>query len=296
MSFQKIFVLGAGAIGSSIGALLSVNNDVTLIGNKAHIEAINSHGLIIEEETRREFRAKAETAINEIQPGSLILLTTKAHDAVPAIRSIKRLLKSDTVVLVLQNGLEIRETVQKIVGAKGEFVRGLVLMAAEFLEPGKIKFWNGQTIIEATATGKKIASLFNESGLRTKFSDDIRREEWGKMVINCVINPLTTILKVRNNEIITDSLEGIRRKIIEECIDVAKAEGVILKSQLEKKLEHKILSYTNYSSMCQDIMRRKKTEIDFLNGAIVKLGKKHGIQTPVNETLVGLIKFSEATK
>lgn len=163
MSFQKIFVLGAGAIGSCYGALLSRNNDVTLIGNKAHVDAINSSGLIA----------------------------------------------------------------------------------------------------------------------------SISKEERSKLVVNCVINPLTAILSVRNNEIGADSLKEIRHKIAEECVQVGKAEGISFEPDLERGIDSKILSYTNFFSRPQDILKGKKTEIDFLNGKIVELGKKHGIQTPVNETLVG---------
>jgi len=295
MSFQKIFVLGAGAIGSSYGALLSRENDVTLIGNKTHVNAINSHGLMINGDITGKFLAKAETRIREIPPSSLIILTTKAHDSAKAITDIKRMLKKDTVILVLQNGLKIKEQIQRIVGDKIEVVRGLVLVAAEFLEPGKITFWNGQTIIEQTKTGQKIAALFQKSGLKPTVSKDIEKEEWTKLIINCVINPLTAILRVRNNEIGTNSLKPIRHKLVEECVEVAKAEGIRLEPDLEKDIDQKILGYTNYSSMCQDIMKGKKTEIDFLNGTIIELGKKHHIQTPVNETLVGLIKFMEAT-
>jgi len=93
-----------------------------------------------------------------------------------------------------------------------------------------------------------------------------------------------------------DSLKEIRHKIMQECIVVGKAEGIGLESNLEECIERKIVSYTNYSSMCQDLMKRKKTEMNFLNVKIVELGRKHDILTPVNETLVGLIRFLEARR
>lgn len=293
MSFQKIFVLGAGAIGSLYGALLSQRNDVTLIGRKAHVDAINKNGLTLSDNVNSTFFAKAETAIKEIPSDTLILLTTKAYDAAGAVTGIKPLLRKDTVILVLQNGLGIKDIVEKVVEGKAEVVRGLVTLAAEFFEPGKISFWRGETFLESTQTSERIARVFNVVGLKTMISNEMQEETWKKLIVNCVLNPLTVILQVRNNEIMVDSLKEIRHEIIQESIAVGNAEGVSFESNLEECIERKIARYTNYSSMCQDIMKRKKTEIDFLNGKIVELGRKHGIPTPVNDTLVGLIKFFE---
>ncbi len=296
MSFNKIFILGAGAIGSCYGALLSRTNDVTLVGNRAHVDAINSHGLLIKGEVEGKFSVKAEARIEEVPPNSLIILTTKAQDSAKAVTRLKPLLEKDTVILVLQNGLKIKELIQRAVGSKVEVVRGLVLMAAQLLEPGKITFWNGATIIERSKTGEKIEALLKESGMKTRVTENMEREEWSKLVINCVINPLTAVLRVRNNEIGAASLREVRHGLVEECTLVAKAEGIRFEHGLETKIDHKISGYTNYSSMCQDIMKGKKTEISFLNGKIVELGKKHGIPTPINETMVSLITFLEARK
>ncbi len=203
-------------------------------------------------------------------------------------------MKKNTVILILQNGLGNKELVKGIVGDKIEVLRGLVFIGAEFSGPGKITFWNGQTIFEQTETGKRIAELFNESGLKTRVSNEFERELWSKLVVNCVINPLTAILRVRNNEIVVDALKGIRHGIIDECVNVGMAEGIVSELDLKESIDNKILKYANLSSMCQDLMKRKRTEIDFLNGKIVELGRKHQIPTPINETLVYLIKSMEA--
>jgi len=296
MSFQKIFVLGAGAIGSTYGALLSQRNNVTLIGRKAHVDAINKNGLTLSGDVTGKFLVKAETAIKEIPSDTLILLTTKAYDVARAVTGIKSMLRDDTVILVLQNGLGIEDIVGKVVEGKAEVVRGLVTLAAEFFELGEISFWQGETFLESTQTSERIAGVFNESGLRAKIANDLQEEIWKKLIVNCVVNPLTAILQVRNSEILVDSLKEIRHKIIKECIAVGKAEGIGFESNLEERIERKIAGYTNYSSMCQDLMKRKKTEIDFLNAKIVELGRKHDIPTSVNETLVGLIRFLEAQR
>ena len=296
MSFHKILVLGAGAIGSYYGALLSRKNDVTLIGNRTHVDAVKSHGFVIGGEIEGKFSVKAETRIKKVPANSLIILTTKAQDSVEAVEKLKPLLKDDTVILVLQNGLKIKELIQRAVGDKIEVVRGLVLMGAELMDPGRITFWKGPTIIERTETGEKIETLLKGSGIEVKVSENIEEEEWGKLVVNCVINPLTAIFRVRNNEIGASSLRTVRHGIVQECALVAKAEGVRLERGLEIEIDGKISGYFNYSSMCQDIMKGKETEIGFLNGKIVELGRKHGIPTPINETMVGLIRFLEVKK
>ena len=293
MSFNKIFVLGAGAIGSSYGALLSRKNDVTLIGNKAHVDTINSRGLTLSGNIQERFFVKAETKIKEIPKKALILLTTKAHDSAKAIKEIKDLLRKDTVILILQNGLGNKELVKGILGDKIPVIRGLVKIAAEFLEPGRITVWNGETILEQTETGEGLAALFNESGLKARVSNEMDGEIWNKLIVNCVANPLTAVLQVRDNEIAVDSLRILRHGIVEECVKVGRCEGIAFQSDLKASIDKEISKYTNFSSMCQDITKEKRTEIDFLNGKIVELGKKHNIPAPINEAMICLIRFLE---
>jgi len=295
MSFHKIFALGAGAIGSSYGALISRKNDVTLIGRNSHVQAIKTKGLEISGDIQESFFIKAETEIREIPSNTLILLATKAYDSAQALTQVTNLLKNDTTIVILQNGIGNKELVRRIVGDKIETVRGLAMVGAEFSEPGKITFWNGETILEQTETSMRIAELFNESGLKTRVSHRFETELWNKLVVNCVVNPLTAILRVRDNEIAVDALKWLRHEIIDECVKVGQAEGIRFEPDLKEAVDKKILQYTNFSSMCQDIMKEKTTEIDFLNGKIVELGRKHQILTPINEILVSLIKSMEVT-
>ncbi len=120
--------------------MLSRRNDVTLIGRKAHVDAINKNGLTLSGDVDDRFFVKAETAIREIPSNTLILLTTKAHDAAGAVTSIRPLLRKDTIILVLQNGLGIKDIVEKVVEGNAEVVRGLVTLAAEFFDLGKSLF------------------------------------------------------------------------------------------------------------------------------------------------------------
>jgi 2-dehydropantoate 2-reductase len=293
VTFNKIFILGAGAIGSVIGALLSKKNDVTLIGNKAHVDAVKSNGLSVSSNINTTFRLGADTQIREIPQRTLIFLTTKAYDSETAVEGIRKLLRKDTVIMVLQNGLENEEIVKRAGGNKTKVLRGITSIAAEFFRAGEIKYWAGETTIGHNGVAEEIAAMMNNSGLKARVSKNISNETWSKLVLNSVINPLSAIFRVRNREISTQPLAEVRHQIIRECIQVGNAEGVTFPKDLEKEIGKEIISYTNYSSMCQDIMRGKRTEIDFLNGKIVELGARHNIPTPVNETLVHLIKFLE---
>jgi len=291
--FDKIFILGAGAIGSVVGALLSKKNDVTLVGKRAHVEAVKSGGLSVSGDVNETFQLQADTQIREIPRETLIILTTKAYDSENAMRGISKLLREDTVVLVLQNGLGNEEVVKRAVNGKAKVLRGITNMAAEFFEAGQVKYWHGKTFIEKNVTSGDVEGVMNGSGLETSQSGDIRNMIWGKVAVNSVVNPLTAIFRVKDNEIIAKTLAAVRHQIVRECINVGKAEGLTFRKNLEKEIDEEIAEYTNFSSMCQDIMKGNKTEIDFLNGKIVELAGKHHISTPINETIVSFIKFLE---
>jgi len=293
MGFQKIYVLGAGAIGSIFGAFLSKDHDVTLVGNKAHTEAINCKGLTVCGGIDEIFFLKADTQIREIHNQTLVILATKAYDSAKAVRDIKEKAKNDTVILILQNGLGNEEVIRKAAGKHQKIVRAITAVAAEILEPGKVRFWDGDTIVERTDDGEKIVDMFNRCNLKTIPSERMTHEVWKKLVLNCVVNPLSAILCVRNKETVADSLKAVRRQIVSECVKVAEAEGISLEEHLEIVIDRRISRYTNFSSMYQDLLKGRKTEIDFLNAKVVQLGRKHDVPTPVNETLTSFIRFKE---
>ncbi len=293
MIFEKIFVLGSGAVGSTYGALLSKREDVTLIGRKAHVDAINSNGLFLYGEFEGKYNVKADTEIRAIPLNSLVLVSTKVTGSRKAMEKIKHLVRKDTIILLVQNGLGIEEIVKEVL-PDHEVIRAVVTIGAEFLEPGKI---SGVVLIridiEKSKNSGKIAEMLRNSGLVAEVSDNINLQVWTKLTINCVLNPLTAIFQVKGNEIITDSLRPIRHSIVDECLRVAKAEGVEIDPDIKDVIDLGVSNFFNYSSMCQDVMKKKKTEIDYLNGKVVELGKKHDIPTPTNGILVALIKFLE---
>jgi 2-dehydropantoate 2-reductase len=292
--FARVIVLGAGAIGSYYGSLISKEADVLLIGRKGHVEAVNERGLLVSGEVEGRFMVRASTELREIPEKSLVLLTTKAHDAEEAIRGVEGLLRPDTTILVLQNGLGNEELVRAIVGPSVMVVRGLASSGVEFREPGRIVVrFIGETVLPKIPPGERIKHLFDSCGLDTRLSERMDLEIWRKLTMNCVINPLTALFRVPNKEIATDTLKAVRRMIVEECVRVARKEGVDLEPSIEGEIARAASRYGNLSSMCQDVVRGRETEIGFLNGRVSELGREHGIPTPVNDTITALIRFTE---
>ena len=292
--YTKIIVLGAGAIGSFYGSALSRKADVLLVGRQAHVDAINAHGLEVSGAVEGTFYMEASTELDDIPRGALIVLTTKAYDIKRAIGGINGLLKPGVEILVLQNGLGNEQLVRSLVGRDVEVVRGLASTGVEFLEPGKIGVkLVGETVLPETGTGRGIGRLLDSCGLEVLLSDRMAVEIWRKLTMNCVINPLTALLRVPNNEIAVERLRGVRVGIVDECVRVAEREGVALDGDLEAEISRAAASYSNISSMLQDVTRGRRTEIDFLNGRISELGREHGIPTPYNDVLTALIKFRE---
>ncbi len=293
MIFQKIIIFGSGAVGSSLGALLSVNHSVTLIGRQSHIQRISSEGLRLITDSETIYRMDAREYIDHIPDNSLIIITTKAYSLPGVIDQICKLKPRNCFAVVLQNGLGIDygSLFKKCSGLN--IVRGVTYLAAEFFKPGIVRYWPGRTLIENSPISDSVVQMLNRSNIQAVVSDDIMKELWQKMMVNCIVNPLTAILKIRNDELSSDHLSELKHKLFEECSAVASSEGFIFDSQFEKKMNRLISLYKNYSSMYQDLAKGKRTEIDFLNGYIIRLGDERRIATPVNKVLYSLVKYIE---
>lgn len=292
--FNKIIVMGAGAIGSYYGSMLSRKTDVLIIGRRGHVDAVNSRGLVVTGAIEETFNLDASTEASGIPEGSLIILTTKAYAIEEAVRELREFLGPGTAILVLQNGLGNEELVKSLVDPDVDVVRGLASTGVEFLSPGMIEVkLVRETVLPKTAAGEKIGRLFDLCGLDVRLSERMDVEVWRKLTMNCVINPLTAVFRVPNTEIAVEGLREVRRGIVDECIRVAQKEGVILEGDLEEEIAKAAASYSNISSMCQDIMKGRRTEIGFLNGKVAELGRRHGVATPVNDVLTSLIRFME---
>jgi 2-dehydropantoate 2-reductase len=317
---MNIIVYGAGAIGSLYAAKLSARHDVTVVARAAHADAINQFGLRLTGLERATRRVVAVTAIDSIPRDTLVLLTTKVNDNRAAARAIARFVLADTIILCIQNGLGGEEIVKQATvrapdsgggGARAYplVLRGITQFGAIFLEPGVIDYKvAGYTLIERTPAAaraaemgptmsERIAALFSACGLDGRVSENIKIEVWRKLIFNCVINPLTSIMGTEVGAIAEARLDPIKRLVIDECLTVARADGVTLDGDTGAFVETLAAVFgpsRNVASMRQDLLKAKATEIDFMNGAVVTLGRRFGIDCPVNAALVAIIKAMEA--
>lgn len=296
---MNIVIFGAGAIGSLFGALLSKKNNVILIGRTSHINAIKKHGLMVKGKTRLNVKIPAKDSTKKIKSSpDLLILTVKSYDTKNAIKEAKPLIKNNTLVLSLQNGLDNVDKIEKIVDRKNIFA-GITTHGAIFSSPGVIEHTGkGHTTLgylskQKTERVKQLANMFNEAGIETEVSTDIIKEIWIKAVINSSINPLTTFFQCKNGYLLENPiLECLIEKICEESTLVANKEGTnISHKNMYSKTKQVIQDTTeNYSSMLQSFQKGKKTEIDSINGKIVEIGKKHGLELLMNEMLIYCIK------
>ena len=292
---MEIIVLGAGAIGSLYGAKLAASNDVTLAGRAEHVAAINANGLRIEGLESRVVRVRAVTTIEKLGPSALVLLTTKVPDSAAAAASIAPLVRDDTTILALQNGLGTEDIVRDAVGARGVVLRGFTQFGGVFKEPGVIEFLaRGYTVIEQHERSNEIARVFTAAGLDCRISSDIRRDVWYKLIVNCVVNPITAMLGCEVRGIANPELDPLKRLVVEECLAVAATQGITFETDLVREIDDFFRLSHNIASMLQDVRRHRPTEIDYLNGAVTVLGAREGVDCPVNAALAAIIKAMEA--
>jgi 2-dehydropantoate 2-reductase len=292
---MEIIVLGAGAIGSLYGAKLAAENDVTLVGRAEHVAAINSEGLRIEGIEPQIVRLRAATAIEQIGPEALIVLTTKVPNSAVALRPIAHLVRDDTTIICLQNGIGSERIARAALGNRGVVLRGITQFGAIFKAPGVIQFMaRGYTAIEDSERSVRIADVLSAAGLDCRVSPDIGADVWHKLVINCVVNPITAILGCEVGGVANPQLDPLKRLVIDECVAVAAAEGVTFEGDFIREIDDRFRPSHNIASMLQDLQRGHPTEIDYLNGAVVALGSGHGLECPVNDALTQIIKAMEA--
>ncbi len=291
---MEIIVLGAGAIGSLYGAKLATKNDVTLVGRAKHVAAIDSHGLRIEGIESRVVPIRAATAIEKIGPDAVILLTTKVTDGAAALAPVASLVREDTTILCLQNGLGSERIARTALGDRGIVLRGITQFGAIFKSPGVIQFMApGYTLIEQNERSDRVARVLTDAGLDCRVSQNIAADVWHKLVINCVVNPITAILGCEVGGIANPELNPLKRLVIDECAAVAATQEVRFAVDFIREIAEVFRPSHNIASMLQDLRRGHPTEINYMNGAVAALGARHGLECPVNDALTRIIKAME---
>lgn len=292
---MNIIVFGAGAIGSLYAAKLSVRHAVTVIARKAHVEAIAREGLRVVGRETLVARVAAATAVDRFPPAALVLLTTKVNDNRAAAASMAGAVRDDTVIVCVQNGLGGEEVVRQAIGGRCLVLRAVTQFGAIFREPGVIDYKvAGYTLLEPGVKSAELAAVFSASGLDGRVSSDINVEVWRKLIFNCVINPITSLLGSDVGSIADDRLDPLKRLVVDECRAVAAASGVTFDEDFVRSITDIFGASRNVASMRQDLLKGKRTEIDFMNGAVVAVGQRFGIPCPVNAALTAIVKQLEA--
>lgn len=292
---MKVVVLGAGAIGSAYGYQLSARHDVTLVGTAAHMQAVRERGLRIEGPVQTgTFRLKAVTQVDAIEPGTLILLTTKVSSSVAAMTPMVPLLSPSVTILCVQNGLYSERLVRDLVGERAVTLRAITQVGAVLRSAGVVEHTvAGYTLVEAHERAPAIAAALGASGLDGRVIADMKLAMWRKTVFNCVINPITAITGSTVGGIVDPNLAPLKRLVIDECLAVAAADGVTFDVDFMSLLDEVFASAATVASTLQDLQKGRRTEIDHLNGAVVALGVRYGIACPVNAALTTIIKQLE---
>ncbi len=298
---MKIAVMGAGALGSLVGGLLAQNNDVTLIGSEDHMGAIQNHGLKIEGLSELAVSPKTATTTQDCEIPDLIILTVKSYDTATAIKQAGLLIGEHTDVLSLQNGLGNVQAIGCHI-PKPQIIAGVTSHGATFVENGIIRHAGlGDTIIgrpfaENDAKVWELAIQLSDAGIETTASIEIMSEIWAKTLVNAAINPLTAIIQAKNGFLLhNEKMLATMKDIVSEGVRIANAHGIALEEgqMYEKTLEVARRTADNKSSMLQDIEKGRKTEIESINGALVRLGKEKGQLAPKNQSMVTLVKALE---
>lgn len=303
---MKIAIVGPGAVGCLLTSFLSKsNNEVWLLdkdGERA--SKINKNGISMEGVSGEwVIKGKATADVKDIGNAELVIIAVKSYDTKEAISRAKPLIGDDTSVLTLQNGLGNIEIISETVGLE-KVIGGVTNLGATLLETGKVRHAGvGETVIgridgKIPVQMRQIREIFNGCGLETRISKDIKGILWSKLIINVGINALTAITRLRNGRLI--EFEGTRkvlREAVTEAVRIAKRKRIklIYDDPLAKVEAVCEATSENISSMLQDILRKKRTEVDFINGVIVRQGQELGIPVPVNLMLVELVKTIEAS-
>lgn len=301
-----IAVIGAGAMGSLFGARLSKTAEVVLIDPwREHVAAIAQHGLQVEalDGERSTFPLTALPEEGDLQLRvDVAIIFTKSAATLAAANLAEKVLAPHGFVLTLQNGLGNLEVIQQVVG-KSRAVAGVTAHGATLVGPGIVRHaGKGPTHISNPHAGlagfDQLIKALGKAGFEASLADDLDGLIWGKLIINVGINALTAILRVPNGVIARDGCGGsIMRAVVEEAVLVARALKVDLPydDPVEQVRETCRLTAANRASMLQDMLRGAPTEIDMINGAIVRIGAALGIPTPYNHLLTDLIKALENT-
>lgn len=299
-----VYIAGSGAMGSTIGYHIEKNTDsqvILLDYWQDHIDKINENGLMVSGKVEDKIKMKAMRPEEAKEEADLIVVMTKSMALEAMMEAIKGIIGDKTQILCLLNGMGHEKILEKFVDKK-QINMGVTIWAAGLTGPGQIEITGKgtidvQNIGDDEENGKKIADLLDKAGLGAKYDKDVMFAIWRKVMVNGTMNSMTSLMECTIGEFFDSSTsKDIISELVREFTEVGRAEGIKLDyeemiSYIYKTAEE---ARDHNPSMYQDLIERnRKTEIDFINGAVVEKGKAHNIATPYNKIVTQLIHAKE---
>lgn len=300
--FKKVLMIGAGAVGGYFGALLCRSEiDVTFLVRPKTGRAISEHGLRIRS-VNGDFTVHPPLiqSASEIESVDLIILAVKAYDLPAVLQEIAPLAERGAVLLTLQNGVDSEERIRSYFKSDC-LVAGVAYITSRLAEPGVVEHYKRGILSLGELSGEKsdravqIHQLLSNAGITSSLTGQIMKAKWEKLCWNATFNPLSVILD-HPISLILDSapLLEIVREGISEIIAVAAAEGIALKANIiDETITTSNPFRDYYTSMYEDFKNGKPTEIEHLNGDLIRRGERRGIPVPIHRCLYGLVKGLE---
>lgn len=292
--------MGAGAVGCYYGGMLArAGHEVVLIARSQHVEAITKDGLHLETTTFDEHvRLSASSDPSAVQGAQLVLFCVKSLDTESAGALMLPHLAPDALVLCLQNGVDNADRLRTVL-PQHAVAAAVVYVATEMAGPGHVKHHGrGELVIEPTSASQGVAQALVAAGVPTEISSNVRGALWAKLIINCAYNAVSAIAQLPYGKTaVGEGIPDVMRDVVAECQAVAKADGVQVAGDVDTAIRKIFETMPNQlSSTAQDLARGKRSEIDYLNGLIVRRGQALGIATPANRVLWALVKLLESKR
>jgi len=303
--WPRIAVVGAGAVGGYFGGMFArAGAPIVLIGRRHFADAVNSNGLVLDKsEGQERIRVAATTEISAIRDCSLILFSVKANDTAETAKQIAPFLQPDATVVCLQNGVDNADRVRAVTNVVT--VPAVVYVAVSVPEFGRVKHLaRGDLIIgPLSERTTEVANVFNRAAISCRISENIEGELWVKLLCNCALNAISALGHARYGQIVQcGDAKQLMQDVVDEVLAVARAAGVVLpgvddrESGMAAAMKIATQMADAFSSTAQDLSRGRPTEIDALNGYIVRQGAALAAPVPVNRALFTLVKLAEQVR
>lgn len=298
---MRVLMFGAGSIGCVIGALLSAENDVTLLTRGEHLDAIRKNGLVLQGLLEDKFDLNAVSSVDAEKEYDAVIITTKSYDTKAAAEECTKMSSSDTTFISLQNGLGNAEILSDHVPAE-KIAVGSTSMGAHRVSPGVIRYVaSGEIVlgpfIPGSGSDAVALNLFRSSDIQARNTENIQGILWSKAIVNSAINTITAILGCENGAIAeNEELRSIAHHVCTEGESVAATQGVRLEppNVWDYLMEIARDTAKNRSSMLLDMEMGRRTEIEEISGGIVEAARENEIETPVTSALLSMVRFLES--